>query len=186
MSLRQPRIRDSKTLVNQQSAGTPAWWKCGGIFLQRHRSLHCQSETVSRCQSAKEGPLFSAHLPIVLHGLSSPLVATQLSAGRVMKLRDHPLMTRKSGIRSWPPTWTSARLAAAEGPIGEVGTLQQALLNNLMSTRIFLLINYQGSRYMGSMAFDNPEFCSEIYAVLNSHVGCSIKEIGDLDLSYTL
>jgi hypothetical protein len=103
-----------------------------------------------------------------------------------MMLRDHPLMTRKSRVRSWPPIWTSTRPAATDRPIGEVGTLQQALLNNLMSTRIFLFINYQGFRYMGSMQFDDAKFCSEIYAVLNAHVGCSIKEIGDLDLSRTL
>jgi hypothetical protein len=39
---------------------------------------------------------------------------------------------------------------------------------------------------MGSMQFDDPNFCSEIYAVPNAHVGCSLNEIGDIDLSYTL
>ena len=103
-----------------------------------------------------------------------------------MQLRDHPLMTRKSGVKSWPPCWTSTRPAVSAKPIGEVGTLQQALLNNLMNNRIFLFINYQGYRYMGSMQFDDPNFCSEIYAVPNAHVGCSLNEIGDIDLSYTL
>jgi hypothetical protein len=103
-----------------------------------------------------------------------------------MQLRDHPLMTRKSSVKSWPPIWTSTRPAASEKPIGEVGTLQQALLNNLMNTRIFLFISYEGFRYMGSMVFDDAKFCSAIYAVLNAHIGCSIKEIGDLDLSHTL
>ena len=39
---------------------------------------------------------------------------------------------------------------------------------------------------MGSMAFDDERFCSEIYSVIKYRVGYSIKEIGDLDLSYTL
>ena len=103
-----------------------------------------------------------------------------------MKLRDHPLMTRKSGVKSWPPTWTSTRPVATQRLIGEVGTLQQVLLNNLMNNRIFLFINYQGYRHMGSIQFDDSKFCSEIYAVLNAHVGCSLNEIGDIDLSYTL
>jgi hypothetical protein len=38
---------------------------------------------------------------------------------------------------------------------------------------------------MGSMAFDDEGFCAEIYSVLKYRVGYSIKEIGDLDLSYT-
>ena len=39
---------------------------------------------------------------------------------------------------------------------------------------------------MGFMGFDDPSFCSDIYRLLKSNVGLSIKEIGDLDLSYTL
>jgi hypothetical protein len=39
---------------------------------------------------------------------------------------------------------------------------------------------------MGSMAFDDEGFCAEIYSVLKYRVGYSIKEIGDLDLAYTL
>ena len=102
-----------------------------------------------------------------------------------MPLRDHPLMTRKSGVKSWPPIWISTHPAAGERPTGEVGKLQQALLNNLMNNRIFLFIDYQGFRYMGSMLFDDRTFCSEVYALLNAHVGYSIEEIGDLDVSHT-
>jgi hypothetical protein len=39
---------------------------------------------------------------------------------------------------------------------------------------------------MGFMGFDDPAFCSEIDRLLKFHVGLSIKEIGDLDLSHTL
>jgi len=39
---------------------------------------------------------------------------------------------------------------------------------------------------MGAMDFDDPEFCNEIYSVLNSHIGYSLIQIGDLDLLQTL
>jgi hypothetical protein len=59
-------------------------------------------------------------------------------------------------------------------------------MKELIVYRIFLFIDYQGRRYMGSMAFDDERFCAEIYSVLKYRVGYSIKQIGDLDLSYTL
>ncbi len=39
---------------------------------------------------------------------------------------------------------------------------------------------------MGAMDFDDPKFCNEIYGVLNSHLGYSLTQIGDLDLPHTL
>jgi hypothetical protein len=38
----------------------------------------------------------------------------------------------------------------------------------------------------GCMGFDDPPFGHEIYRLLKHHLGRSTKEIGDLDLSYTL
>jgi hypothetical protein len=35
---------------------------------------------------------------------------------------------------------------------------------------------------MGFMSFDDEKFCAEIYNLLKSKVGVSIKEIGDIDL----
>jgi hypothetical protein len=39
---------------------------------------------------------------------------------------------------------------------------------------------------MGSVHLDDPAFCYELFTLLKSNVGRSIKEIGDLDLSSTL
>jgi hypothetical protein len=103
-----------------------------------------------------------------------------------VKLRDHPLMIRKSGYCSWPPTWTTTRLDPNDKPTGEIGILQQALMNDYLSTKIFLFIEFNKYKYMGAMQFDDARVCSAIYAVLQSHVGSSLKEIGDLDLSHLL
>jgi hypothetical protein len=43
----------------------------------------------------------------------------------ILKFRDHPLMTRKSGFCSWPPIWTTTHHNQNDKPTGEIGTLQQ-------------------------------------------------------------
>lgn len=57
-------------------------------------------------------------------------------------------------------------------------------MNDLSDIKIFLLINYEGDHYTGSMEFDDPKFCRRIYALLKSKIGLSIKEIGDLELPH--
>jgi hypothetical protein len=103
-----------------------------------------------------------------------------------MQLRGHPLMTRKSGVCTWPPWWTSIHFGAPNKPRGEVGILQQVLMNDAMDTKIFMFIEYNGLRYVGLLAFDDPKFCDAIYTLLGSTIGFSIKEIGDLDVSFML
>jgi hypothetical protein len=103
-----------------------------------------------------------------------------------MQLRDHPLMTRKSGFCTWPPIWTTTHQDQDDKPTGEVGTLEDALMSNLIDNKIFMFIQYQGFRYMGFVGFDDPMFCRQIFILLKGNIGLSIKEIGDLDVSYTL
>ena len=103
-----------------------------------------------------------------------------------MQLRDHPLMVRKSGFKTWPPPWTTTHHNQNDKPTGEIGTLQQVLASELLDNKIFLFIQFQGFRYMGFMSFDDNTFCSQIYTLLKANIGVSIKEIGDLDLSFTL
>jgi hypothetical protein len=103
-----------------------------------------------------------------------------------MQLRDHPLMTRKSGAKAWPPLWTTTRPHKKQKPWGEIGTLEQALMTEWFKNKIFVFIQYEGFRYMGLMQFDDPNFCYEIFCLLNTKLGLSMKDIGDLDLSFTL
>ena len=100
-----------------------------------------------------------------------------------MRFRDHPLMTRRSGAKTWPPQWSSTRRDEKDWPKGEVGTLRQAWLHDGLDSCIFLFIEHNGHQYIGSMYFDNPRFCYDIDAVLKSNLGRSIKEIGDLEMS---
>ena len=62
--------------------------------------------------------------------------------------------------------------------------LQQVLRRQDLAEILFLVIQYQNRRYMGAMRFDDDAFCQEIYALLQSQLGLSIKEIGDVDVSH--
>jgi hypothetical protein len=95
-------------------------------------------------------------------------------------------MTRKSGYKTWPPVWTATRQDNDDKPNGEVGILEEVMMSNLVNDKVFMFMQHEGLRYMGFMVFDDPPFCYEIYRLLKSNLGLSIKEIGDLDLSYTL
>lgn len=99
-----------------------------------------------------------------------------------LMFRYHPGMTRTSGFQSWPPLWTTTRRERNDSAVGEIGILKQVLMNDLFHTMLFLTIEYQSLRYMGAMQFDDTEFCYEIFNILKSHVGYSIKQIGDLVL----
>jgi hypothetical protein len=46
-------------------------------------------------------------------------------------------------------------------------------------------MEYDGQHYVGSLVFDDSAFCAQICAVLQQHLGRSIKEIGDLEVSFT-
>ena len=106
--------------------------------------------------------------------------------GCVMTLRNSPLMTRTSGAKTWPPRWTTADQDKCDWPIGEIGALQRVRMHYLLDNCLFLFIEYNGLPYTGSIYFDDPMSCYDIYILLQTKLGCSIKEIGDADLSYLL
>ena len=103
-----------------------------------------------------------------------------------MKLRNHPLMSRR-GIRNWPPVWTWIGGEENKHPKAEVGVLSDVKLSTIEPRdRCFLVMEYKGSSYMGSLLFDDSSFCDGIFTLLRTQVHRSIEYIGGLDLSYTL
>src|SRR4029453_8084684 len=97
-----------------------------------------------------------------------------------MKLRDQ-LRTHKETFSNWPPIWTSSR-DPTDKPRGEIGTLQHVLMNEHDDEVLFIVIEYQGRRYMGAMGFDSSAFCRQISTPLPSHIGLSIKQIAAIDV----
>jgi hypothetical protein len=121
---------------------------------------------------------------------SEPLCAKCVELEKVLhpriKLRDHPLMTRISGIKTWPPLWVEPNGPTQKKPRGEIGVLKRVEQDSAIAHSFFIWIEYGGERYVGMMVFDDPNFCQEIFKVLEVNVGLPIEKIGDIDLSYTL
>ena len=101
-----------------------------------------------------------------------------------MQLREHPLIHSGSEW-NWPPVWTQL---AKDGNIlhGEIGILKKVVPKSALDHKCYLVIEYENKRYIGSLIFDDVMFCRLLYSVLHNHIGKSIREIGDVDLSYTL
>jgi len=99
---------------------------------------------------------------------------------RIRKLRDQ-LRTDKGTFYNWPPIWSNTRQDPTDKPQGEIGNLQDVFMND-DGDILFIAIEYQGRRYMGAIGFDSPALCWQIYILLQSYIGLSIKEIGDIDL----
>jgi hypothetical protein len=72
-------------------------------------------------------------------------------------------------------------------PKGEVGTLSKVWFATLQpQNRCYLRMESEGSGYIGVLIFDDSSFCRDVFKLLSNNLGRSIKEIGDLDITYTL
>jgi hypothetical protein len=80
----------------------------------------------------------------------------------------------------------AARNRTVRTLVGEVGVLKYVHSNSLMSNKCFLVIDFQDEAYIGSLIFKDHSFCGHISHLLRDHIGRSIKDIGDLDVSYLL
>jgi hypothetical protein len=103
----------------------------------------------------------------------------------LVDLRDHPLM-RYRGMRNWPPVWTQAGTTGNKSARGELGVLKQVNGDRRSTQRFYLVIEHEGERYVGALLFDDSVFGWFISKVLRSHIGWPIKNIGALDLSFSL
>lgn len=103
-----------------------------------------------------------------------------------MLLRDHPLLKYKS-LRSWPPRWLWRAGNDTTHPKGEIGILKDVIPSTIEPyDRCFLVVDHRGAEYIGALLVSDTAFCREIFGVLVQNRGKTIKEIGDIDLSYTL
>jgi hypothetical protein len=102
-----------------------------------------------------------------------------------VNLRDHPQMNYR-GQANWPPVWFRLRAEPAKKVIGEVGVLIGSVWHAEISKRVFLRMKLDQELYMGALLLTDATFCSELHGILKQNLGRSIKEIGDLDISYTL
>jgi hypothetical protein len=100
-----------------------------------------------------------------------------------MKLRDHPLMSYR-GVPNWPPVWTQMRIGGVKIVKGEVGVLIYFHPGGASNT-CYLLIEHENENYIGNLVFDDAPFCNQVIDLLQQHLGRSVKEIGEFDVSFT-
>lgn len=103
----------------------------------------------------------------------------------MMELRNHPFM-RYRRARNWPPVWSLTGSQTSTGIAGEIGVLKEVKYDARYNYRCHLYIEHEGQRFIGTLLFDDSNFCWLIYNVLKSHTRRWIKDIGALDISYTL
>src|SRR5262245_15072100 len=103
-----------------------------------------------------------------------------------MKLRDHPLMNYR-GNRSWPPDWLWKGGIESNRLEGEVGILKDVLLSSVPpSNTCFLIIEHCGAEYIGTILVSDSAFHRQICTVMLQQRGQTIRDIGEIDVSYTL
>jgi len=105
-----------------------------------------------------------------------------------MDFREHPLMSYHA-VRSWPPTWTQSDMLNGieiKTLRGEIGTLKHVLRHDALPNKCFLVIEHEGARWMGCLLIEDPAFCEQVCDLLRTQLDRSIKEIGDLDLIFTM
>ena len=102
---------------------------------------------------------------------------------KLVKLRDHPLMSYR-GIPNWPPVWTQMGIDGVKILKGEVGVLIYAHAGGASNT-CYLVIEHENQNYTGNLVFDDGPLCRQIVDLLQQYCRRSVKEIGDLQVSFT-
>ena len=74
------------------------------------------------------------------------------------------------------------RQSEDEFPKGEVGILKGVFMNDDSTSEVLLLIEHEGHRYMGSLRFEDPWFCSQVYSLLQFQLERTIKDVGNLEV----
>jgi hypothetical protein len=102
-----------------------------------------------------------------------------------MQLRAHPLMTYR-GFPNWPPAWFQVQETRIKSLSGEVGILKHVMRYDRVPNGFVLAIEHARERYLGFLIFDQVSSCMLMYDVLEARIGCSIKDLGSLELTYVL
>jgi hypothetical protein len=97
-----------------------------------------------------------------------------------MKLRDHPLMIYR-GVQNWPPVWCRTGKHPLKGEIGVLASADTARQGN----RCYVSMDFEDERYTGTLLFDDVVFGWFVTKSFKDRIGASIKDIGDLDLSFS-
>ncbi|HEV8719161.1 MAG TPA: hypothetical protein VGW77_00800 [Candidatus Binatia bacterium] len=91
---------------------------------------------------------------------------------------------RHRGVPNWPPVWMQCKIDGFKAENGEVGVLIYVYAVD-DSSKCYLVIEDENENYTGALLFDDARLCRQVASLLQHHLGRSIKDIGDLDVSFT-
>ena len=100
--------------------------------------------------------------------------------------REHPALRLSGGLRSWPPVWVCSRTQPFKTITGEIGVFTGTILHEGLPSTLFIRMEYQNEPYMGFLVVGEPMFCLQLNNVLQEHIGRTIADIGQIELSSML
>lgn len=131
------------------------------------------------------GSLLNFLVPAYFSGATRRFcINKNLKSLRIPRLRHHPLLNYRR-VKNWPPVWTRGSEGIVQTVKGEVGVLKEVYYDAGKSNKCFLVIDYQLQSYTGCINSPTKSFCTQLTHLLREHIGRSIEEIGDLDVSFT-
>jgi hypothetical protein len=69
---------------------------------------------------------------------------------------------------------------------GEIGVLRKVAGNAPAKHKFNIIVEHEQAFYFCSLFFDDAMFGRVIHDIVKKHIGRSITEVGDFDLSFTL
>jgi hypothetical protein len=83
------------------------------------------------------------------------------------------------GLSMWPPEWT-----IMDQGLGEAGILAEVHLREDLNPKLISVVaTHLGDVRKGIMVLEDPAHLEAVYGKLKQHVGRSLTEIGDLEIS---
>src|SRR5215475_10806128 len=102
-----------------------------------------------------------------------------------LALQDHPQLNFLPRS-SWPPIWVHTRSQPYKRLIGKVGMFTGTILTKEIPKGLYVKMEFEQDCYLGLLMVQDAVFARQLHGFLQSYIGLSIKEVGDLDLSEML
>ncbi len=92
------------------------------------------------------------------------------------------MQLRRCSSIDWPPNWIRTEGEGNAKLIGEIGILRSVVRSRFEPlTTCYLMMEFQGSSYMGTLLFREGSLCRQVFELLQQHSGESIQQIGNLE-----
>lgn len=86
-------------------------------------------------------------------------------------------------MRAWPPVWVCLDAERPQHMYGELGILKEVKRYETANS-LFLVMEHDALPYMGCVLIDDQAFRKQMSDFLESCVGMTIPDIGDLNVNY--